>query len=425
MALWPITLFMGRSPPETVPVAVVGTENQSVALDRMSDQMLREYTRSIYLWRCVDMIGQMASSVPLSVEPESDRELTKEEQQVAALLQRPNPQWTGPAIQYFIAACLAVANKAYLLRVRGVSQVTLEMWPLLPNEVVINYGKGSRVIESFTVTTANGQGTTVDPKKYPVDAETGDCDVMYIHRPALNWQTDKSPAAVAMPPAEVFTRVLQRCADIVSNASNITGLLSTETEMTKTALQEIKDKLNQFKTGSKDSGGTVVAANAKWSLTRLSEDPASALSVEIKDSLARDVCMTFGVPTQLVGLPGTDTYNNLALARVGFLTDTVLPGYVNLYLAAATQQLLRDTKSVIAPDLETLPAMVAARNSMMEIAVKATMLSVNEQRALIGYPPFNGENADTPVLLEELALKRLAIEAQGGNARNILDKQPT
>ena len=425
MALWPITLFMGRVPPPEVPVGVVGTENQSVALDRQSDQMLREYTRSIYLWRCVDMIGQMASSVELSVEPEVDRELTKPEQQVEELLEHPNPQWTGPALQYFIAACLAVANKAFLLRVRGVSSVTLELWPILPNEVMINYKLGSRMIESFTVTTINGTAKSIDPVVYPVDPDTGDSDIIYIHRPALNWQTDKSPAAVAMPPAEVFTRVLQRCADIVSNASNITGLLSTEAEIAKNALQEIKDKLNQFKTGSKDSGGTLVTANAKWALTRLSEDPASALSVEIKDSLARDVCMTFGVPTQLVGLPGTDTYNNLALARVGFLTDTVLPGYVNLYTAAATQALLNESKAKIEPDLEMLPAMVAARNAMMEIAAKATMLSINEQRAMVGYPPFLGDNADTPVLLEELALKRLAIEAQGGNATNILGKQPT
>jgi phage portal protein BeeE len=149
------------------------------------------------------------------------------------------------------------------------------------------------------------------------------------------------------------------------------------------------------------------------------EDPSAALSVSIKDSLARDVVMTFGVPTQLVGLPGTDTYNNLGMARVGFLTDTVLPGYVNLYTAGLNHALLSvNGGAAIEPDLDRLPAMIAARLQLTETASKATMLSVNEQRALLGYPAYDDEHADVPVLLEQLKLKRLAIEV--GNLSNIL-----
>lgn len=395
--------------------AAVGT---SVSIDRLSADMLKEYVRSIYLWRSIDMIGAMASSVPLVVATPTTRALSNAEQQVQGLLTKPNPQWTGAALQYFCAASLAAANKAYLMRVRGNAGVTLELWPINANEVEIQYINGSKVMSGFKWT-GTGHVTNFAIR------EDGDCDLIYFHRPSLNKQSDKSPAAVAAAPAEVFTRVLQRCADIVSNSSNITGLLSTDSELAKTAVQEIKNRIERFKTGSTESGGTLVTANAKWSLTRLSEDPASALSVEIKDSLARDVVMTFGVPTQLVGLPGTDTYNNLAMARVGFLTDTVLPGYINLYVAGLNQALLRDSGSLIRPDLDRLPAMTAARLQLTDTATKATMLSVNEQRALLGYPAYDDATADVPVLLEEMNLKRMAIEVQGGNVANILDNQPT
>jgi phage portal protein BeeE len=156
-------------------------------------------------------------------------------------------------------------------------------------------------------------------------------------------------------------------------------------------------------------------------MTRLSEDPSSALSVEIKDSIARDVVVTFGVPTQLVGLPGTDTYNNIALARVGFLTDTILPSYIGLYVAGLNHELMTAGTATIVPDIEHIPAMIAYRQQLTKTATEATMLSINEQRALVGYPPYDDdEMANVPVKLEELRLKRLAIEVQGGNVANIL-----
>jgi HK97 family phage portal protein len=406
------------APVASAPVASELSTGDCADINRLNANLIVEYVRSIYLWRCVDMIGAMSSSVPLLVYKEPESQLAAAERGVADLLKRPNPQWTGAALQYFVAASIAVSNKAFILRVRGAGGITQELWPITPSDVTILYVENTRMISAFDV--MNGARMT----RYPVDLETGDCDLIYIRRPALSWQTEStSPAAVAAPPAEVFTRVLQRCADIVSNSSNITGLLSTDAELSAKNVQEIKDKINQFRTGQTQSGGTLVSSNAKWSMTRLSEDPASALSVEIKDSLARDVAMTFGVPSQLLALPGQDTYNNIAMARVGFLTDTVLPGYIGLYVSGLNHALMRNGAE-IRPDIEHIPAMMEYRRQLTKSASEATMLSINEQRALLGYPPYeDDETADVPVKLEELRLKRLAIEAQGGNVANILAPQ--
>jgi HK97 family phage portal protein len=408
----PVPAAAAASPPD----AAV-SHNTSVDLDRLNADLAKQFVRSIYLWRCVDMIASMSASVPLFVYKDEDSQLRASELGVAKLLTRPNPQWTGAALQYYVAASIAVSNKAFLLRVRGAGGVTQELWPIAPTDVTIIYVNGSRMIQKFQVMNGMNGGTGID--EYEVD-ENGDSDLIYIRRPALNRWTDKSPAAIAAAPAEVFTRVLQRCADIVSNSSNITGLLSTDSELAKGAVAEIKDKITQFRTGQAQSGGTLVTANAKWNLTRLSEDPASALSVEIKDSLARDVAMTFGVPSQLLALPGQDTYNNLGEARVALISETVLPGYINLYVSGLNHALMRNGAEV-RPDIEHIPAMMAYRRQLTKAAVEATMLSVNEQREMLGYPPYeDDEMADVPVKLEELKLKRLAIEVQGGNVGNIL-----
>jgi phage portal protein BeeE len=407
-------LWSKQAPPPAVVTngaGVASATNAQISLDRMSSDMLREYVRSIYLWRSVDMIGQMSSSVALEVHAEEGAALGPVEQKVADVLTRPNPQWTGAALQYFVAASLAVTNRAFLKQVRGTngnSPVILELWPVNANEIAIRYLNNTKMIAGFEHTTTKGQ------VYYPVDPETGDCDLLYVNRPVLNWQADKSPASVAAAPAEVFTRILQRCADIVSNSSNITGVLSTEAEVGDKVVHDVKAGLDRFKLTGKDSGGTMVTANAKWVMTRLSEDPSTALSVEIKDSLARDVVMTFGVPTQLVGLPGQDTYNNMAMARVGFLTDTILPGYINLYVSALNHALLHASAAEIRVDITHIPAMAQARLQLVDIARNATMLSVNEQRALLGYPAHDNPTADIPIMVEDMERKRLQVEVLGG-----------
>jgi HK97 family phage portal protein len=420
--------FTKAAPPAPVVVngngGVTSAIHTTVSLDRMSSQMLTEYVRSIYLWRCVDMIAQMSSSVALEVHNAGNEDggLAPREQGVANVLSRPNPQWTGANLQYFVAASLAVVNRAYLKQVRGVSgnsPVVLELWPINANEVQIEYLDNSKVISAFKRTTTKGVET------YPVDPETGECELIHIHRPALNVHSDKSPAAIAAAPAEVFTRILQRCADIVSNSSNITGLLSTEKELHQKVLDEVRAQLDRFKLNGKESGGTMIAANAKWGLTRLSEDPSTALSVEIKDSLARDVCMTFGVPTQLVGIPGTDTYNNLINARVGFLTDTVLPGYINLYVAALNHALLHESGAQIRVDVTHIPAMAQARLQLVDIARNATMLTVNEQRALLGYPAHDDALANVPIQIEIMSRQRLQVEIMAGNVGKELEGEAT
>lgn len=427
MASFLSRLVRKAAPPAEIVEASPGVESartSPVSFERTNMVMLREYHRSIYLWRCVDMISQMASSIVLDVAPLTNRPLTEEEAAIDRLIKRPNPQWTEAALQYFVAASLAVANRAFVQKVRSaVGRNVLELWPIPANEVEIKYLNGTQMIVAFERNTTQGK------EIFPV-AENGDCDLIYIHRPALNHASDRSPAAVAVPPAETFTRALQRCYDILANSSNITGVLSTETELGKQVIKDIKSEVQKFRTGQAESGGTLVTANAKWGLTRLAEDPGVALSVEIKDSLARDVCATFGVPTQLVGLPGTDTYNNLALARVGLLTDTVLPGYINLYVSSLNDAFMDgaggERAARINPNTAAIPSMAASRLQLVDSAKNATMLSVNEQRALLGFPPYDeDEMADVPVLLETMRQSRLKIEGGAGTIGGQLGDAPT
>src|SRR5215472_17193346 len=77
-------------------------------LDQMGVNIMVEFVRSIYLWRCIDMIGAMSASVPLIIVKDDESQLAGSQQNVLELLARPNPQWTGAHLQYFCSAWIAV-----------------------------------------------------------------------------------------------------------------------------------------------------------------------------------------------------------------------------------------------------------------------------------------------------------------------------
>jgi phage portal protein BeeE len=94
----------------------------------------------------------------------------------------------------------------------------------------------------------------------------------------------------------------------------------------------------------------------------------------------------------LVEIPGSDTYANLAHARVGLLSDTVLPSYIGLYVSELNRALMTTSGARIEPDIDQVPAMMAYRRELTKAASEATMLSVSEQRALLGYPRYAADD---------------------------------
>lgn len=383
----------------------------------------REFHRSLYLWACINKIVTTAAVPPFYIKTEKNRALTAYEQKVQALLDQPNPQWTRTDLVEYVTLSLATTMRAFILQIRGVGGVPLELWPLDPTKVTVDYVTGTTTIKSFTY--QPGTNKVV----YPVEPD-GSSDIIFMQRPALDGTSAaKSPAEVAVPAAEVFNRILQKAADIAGNASNVTGVLSSATDLDQTEVTKVKDKLDEFKTGGAQSGNTLVIANAEWKFARLSEEPSSVLSVDIKDSLARDVCAIMGVPSQLMSIPGSQTYANYETAMKAMITETVIPMYLGPLVEELTRTLLRGSaagredrtaKSVVAFDIDAWPAMVLARLQLAEITNKADCLSIDEQRELLGYPALeNEEDGKLVPKVEKLRLERLKIELAAGDPAGV------
>ena len=132
--------------PPSSPVTSEAVHGASLDLDHFSRDIAREFSRNLYIWRCVDAIAGLASSVPLKVvKTDDESQLTAAELDVERLLVRPNPQWSTPALMYFVATSIAVVSKAYLEDCTRYWQICGRLWPLGPDEVQVVYHENSTV----------------------------------------------------------------------------------------------------------------------------------------------------------------------------------------------------------------------------------------------------------------------------------------
>ncbi len=77
-------------------------------------------------------------------------------------------------------------------------------------------------------------------------------------------------------------------------------------------------------TGSVNAGKPMILEGGlDWKEISLS--PKDMDFIEGKNSAARDIALAFGVPPQLLGIPGDNTYSNLVEARTALWEQTIIP----------------------------------------------------------------------------------------------------
>jgi HK97 family phage portal protein len=110
-----------------------------------------------------------------------------------------------------------------------------------------------------------------------------------------------------------------------------------------------------------------------------------------RNRAACDIALAFGVPEQLIGIQGSQTYANMAEARLALYEDTVVPmalqcrDEMNRWLAPMFGPNLR-----LDIDKDEVHALTLRRDAVWDKIGRADFLSLNEKRAALGYPPVDG-----------------------------------
>jgi HK97 family phage portal protein len=368
-----------------------------------------ELYKNVVTFRCIDQIGNCVGSVPWKVTHQEDVAKdgsasasastadTAFDKAVIRLLNFPNPKWSRAQLFYFIGGSLGIFGNAYLICVRGLGGRVVELWPIPAHRMAIVPSATGVGIQKYRYE-FNGKY-----QEFLVD-EDGNSDIIHFWRPNFDDKSFFGAAAlrVSMDAAELFNAYMMKAHDFLSNAANISGILNTAAELDQTQQDAVKSALAEFRTGGSRSGDIALLSGVEFKFMSLSEKSDDILSIEGKNAAARDIAMPMGIPPMLLGLPGDNTYANYSEARKAFWIDMLMPNYLAQIGTALAREFYPDGSANIEPDQDKIPALLEARQDQLLSVAKADHLTINEQRAICGFAPLEGEQGNIVPAIEKL-----------------------
>jgi HK97 family phage portal protein len=336
------------------------------------------FVKNAVAYRCVRMIAEAAASTPLAVFRDGVR---RDDDPVARLLARPNPEQSGPEWLEALHIGLQTAGNAY---VEAAGQVgggaPEELWVLRPDRVKVIPGPAGWP-EAYDYEVA-GRSVRIGREA------DGWSPVMHLK---MFHPTDDhyglSPMEAAAFAIDVHNASGAWNKALLDNAARPSGALvygaRDGERLTLEQFETLKAELAESHQGARNAGRPLLLEGGlDWKPMSLS--PAEMNFIEGKHAAAREIGLAFGVPPQLLGIPGDATYANYREANVAFWRQTVLP-LVGKTAGALTGWLgARSPGLRVEADLEAVPALQPERDALWTRLSAANFLTDAERRRMAG-----------------------------------------
>lgn len=338
------------------------------------------YEKNVIAYQAINRIAEAIASVKFLVF-RGEQELAQHP--LLDLIARPNPLQSGPDYIRSKVGYLMISGNGYEERFMVGSEVR-ELYQLRPDRMkVIPSQAGTPAAYEYQV----GQNKT----RWEVDPNTLDCDVRHLKmfHPTNDWY-GLSPIEAGAYSIDQHNEAMNWMQALLQNSARPSGALTVKdgSTLSDDNFNRLKAQIEEQYSGSSNAGRPMLLEGGlDWTAMGLS--PSDMGIIDAKSSSARDVALALGVPPQLLGIPGDNTYSNYAEARLAFWEDTVLP-LMNLIIEDWNAWLAEPYGVEIRADLDEIPAIAEKRNAMWEMADRSTDLTINERRALKGYEPIEG-----------------------------------
>ncbi len=350
------------------------------------------YRQNAIVYRCVNEIANGAACIPFKAY-QGDIEL--DQHPILSLLQRPNPMQAG--VEYFQAvySYLLLSGNNYSIRSDVAGEVR-ELYLLRPDRVRVKPSKTSTpesyeyVINSKII------------KTYDSNPMTGESEVkhMKLYNP-LDDYYGLSPLMAAAVDIDNHNAINKHNISLLNNGARPSGAIvfkptsdrGMPIQLSDGQRQQLQDDLDvKFKGPANAGRPLLLEGDFDWREMGLS--PKDMDFLQQRNMAAKDIALCFGVPSQLIGIPDSQTYSNVQEARLALYEETIMP------LARRIQSDLNEWLSPtygddirIEYDFDAVPAMVERRRRIYENvtqAVREGIISRNEARERLGLEPISG-----------------------------------
>lgn len=342
---------------------------------RSGGALMRDgYLRNAVAYRCVRMISEAAASVPFVTTHEGAQ----------ALLGRPLPDETCTDIFAKIYAHLQISGNAYLEALAlGEGEAPRGLQVLRPERMKAQLdGRGW----------VSGWIYSVDRRARVIDrGETGWLPVLHLKLFHPGDDTyGLSPFAAARQALDLHNAGADWAKALIDNSAKPSGALvygRDGARLTDEQFDRLKNELETAHSGAENAGRPLLLEGGlDWKPMSLS--PAEMDFREARNGAAREISLALGVPPQLLGIPGDNTYANYKEANLAFWRMAIVPlvqrtaDGLGLWLSEAFEEPVE-----VGCNLDAVPALSQERERLWARLEATSFLSDAEKRTMAGLLP--------------------------------------
>ena len=369
----------------------VGTEETKTY--KYQDLAKEGYLKNAIVYRCVNEISKGASSVPFIIK---SGDQIVEQHPLIDLLNRPNPLQSYSEFFNSLFGYVLLGGNAYVLKVGSELGAPKELHQLRPDRINIK-GSGGAIPDSYEYV-INGRVQ----QTYLVDQDNGFSEVKHVKLwNPLDDYYGLSPMSAAAVEVDQFNMASKHNVNLLQNGARPSGAVIFKPQddagfavnLSESQRQQLLTDLNNRFSGAGNAGRPMLLeGDFDWKEMGLS--PKDMDFHALKNMATTDIALCFGVPSQLVGVPDSQTYSNVAEARLALYEETIIPHLLKVS---------SDMNEWLVPmfgdnltlefDIDSIPALAERKRKTYEnvtSAVREGIMTRNEAREIIGLEPIDG-----------------------------------
>ncbi|MFA5050962.1 MAG: phage portal protein [Patescibacteria group bacterium] len=179
-------------------------------------------------------------------------------------------------------------------------------------------------------------------------------------------------------------------ANILANGGKVEGIFKFKNGLTKTLINEAKEKFIEDIAGAKKSGRPLfLSADADYQ--NVSLNPTELSYLESKKATLNDICILAGTPQAILASVGDQTFANADASLKIFVRDTIKPLDTNLANFLDWRLVPMDMElTYIDPTPEDIDYKIKKINALYQ----TDSSTINERRAIMDLDPLAEEDAD-------------------------------
>lgn len=340
------------------------------------------YRKNVVAYQAINRVADAVATIDWEIWRGDNMVEDPERDPLGRLWMRPNPSMSNGEYLRSVIAYLLIAGNSYPEAVRNAAGQPVELWSHRPERMKVV--PGSAGLPMRYVYSKDSKEVVFD-----VDPFTGRSDILHLKmfNPLDDWY-GMSPIEAGAFAVDQHNESMAWMQSLLQNSAQPSGALVMKDGefMGDEQYARLKAEIEDQYSGSRNAGRPMLLEGGlDWK--QMAMGPKDMLALDTKFSSARDISLAFGVPPQLLNIPGDNTYSNYKEARLAFYEDTVIP--LLGYLLNAFNMWFEEpfNGAEIRPNLDSIPAIAEKRQDQWEMADNSQDLTINERRALKGYPP--------------------------------------